>query len=192
MQANADAKELNARQSFEDAKYSIANQGLELLGTLGGKSKAIATTMLLIEKGLAISQVVTNASKAIAQASANLAATPAVIGVAPNPAYPIQAAATAKGIATTKITAGLAIGNILAQTIGKLSSSGSVGGGGSNGGGGGSVPSAPSFNLVQGTGTNQIAESLATERNPVKAYVVASEVSTQQSLDRNIESGARL
>lgn len=67
-----------------------------------------------------------------------------------------------------------------------------------SGGGGGaspteiSTPSAPSFNLVTGTGTNQIAQSLATERQPVKAYVVASEVSSQQSLDRNAQGNSTL
>lgn len=64
------------------------------------------------------------------------------------------------------------------------------------GGGGGSTtasaPQAPSFNLVSGTGTNQIAESLATERQPVKAYVVASEMTTQQALENNISSTASL
>jgi chemotaxis protein histidine kinase CheA len=183
--------ELNAKRAFEDAKFGIANQGLNLMGSLAGKSKAIATTMLLIEKGLAVSQVITNASRAIAQAQANLAATPAVIGVVPNPAYAIQAAATLKGIATTKISAGLAIGNILAQTIGSLSKGGNLGGD-SSGGGGGQVPTAPSFNLVQGTGSNQIAESLQSQNRPIQAYVVASEVTTQQSLERNIVSNSSL
>ena len=64
------------------------------------------------------------------------------------------------------------------------------------GGGGGSAnataPQAPSFNLVAGTGTNQIAESLATERQPVKAYVVASEMTSQQALENNISSTASI
>ena len=47
-------------------------------------------------------------------------------------------------------------------------------------------PPAPSFNLVQGTGTNQIAEGLQSSDAPIQAYVVSSNVSTAQSLDRNI------
>ena len=52
--------------------------------------------------------------------------------------------------------------------------------------------SAPSFNLVQGTGTNQIAQGLSQQGAPIKAYVVSSDVSTSQSLDRNIVSEASL
>ena len=47
-----------------------------------------------------------------------------------------------------------------------------------------SAPSAsPQFNIVGSTGQNAILESL--QRNPVKAYVVGSDVTSQQELDRN-------
>ena len=44
-------------------------------------------------------------------------------------------------------------------------------------------PQSPSFNLVGSTGQNAILESL--RNNPVKAYVVGSDVTSQQQLDRN-------
>ena len=50
-----------------------------------------------------------------------------------------------------------------------------------NGGGGGSMP--PQFNVVGSTGTNAILQSL--QQNPVRAYVVGSDVTSQQELDRN-------
>lgn len=181
------AYELNARQAFEDAKFNIAAQGLQLLSQISGKSKALATGILLLEKGLAISQVIVSASRSIAQAQANLAATPAVIGVVPNPMYAVQAAATAKGIITTKIAAGISIASILAQTIGKLSG-GSVGGGGSSSGGasGGGSVTAPSFNIVGQNPNNQLAQSIAgQQRQPIEAYVVSGNISNAQSLDRN-------
>jgi hypothetical protein len=187
IQRQLEEQELMAREAFENAKFQIVDQTLSLIGNLAGKSKAVATALLLVEKGLAISQVVTNASRSISVAKANLAAVPAVIGITPNPLYGVQAAATAKGIVTTKISAGLAIANILAQGIGKLSGGGNLGGGGgdSSGGGGGGAPSAPSFNLVAGTGTNQIAQSLAGQNQPLQAFVVGSAVTSQQELDRN-------
>ena len=49
--------------------------------------------------------------------------------------------------------------------------------------GGTSAPTAPQFNLVGSTGQNAILESL--RNNPVKAYVVGSDVTSQQELDRN-------
>jgi hypothetical protein len=186
--------ELNARQAFEDAKFNIANAGLGLVSEIAGKSKKIATAILLIEKGLAISQVITSASRAIAQANANLASVPAFIGAVPNPAYLGQAIATAKGIATTKVSAGISIASILAQTVGKLGGAGNIGGasgGGDTGGGTPSTPSAPSFNIVQGSASNQIATSLQ-NRTPIQAFVVSSNVTTAQSLDRNIVQSARL
>ena len=64
-------------------------------------------------------------------------------------------------------------------------------------GDGGSAPtsqSAPSFNIVGAQGLdNQIATGLGTQpTQPLRAYVVANEVTTQQSLDRNIIQNASL
>lgn len=54
--------------------------------------------------------------------------------------------------------------------------------------------SAPSFNIVGAQGLdNQIATGLGTQpTQPLRAYVVANEVTTQQSLDRNIIQNASL
>ena len=66
------------------------------------------------------------------------------------------------------------------------------------GAGGGSVsapiPSTPpSFNVVGTSGTNQLADVIAGQsKQPIKAYVVSSDVSTAQSLDRNIIEGASI
>ena len=51
---------------------------------------------------------------------------------------------------------------------------------------------APSFNLVAGTGTDQIADSIQNQDRPIKAFVVSSDVTTQQSLDRNAVETASL
>ena len=69
-----------------------------------------------------------------------------------------------------------------------------------NGGGGGSAspstggtPSAPSFNVVGQGGANQIAESIANrDSQPIKAFVVGSDVTTQQGLNRGIVQNATL
>ena len=53
------------------------------------------------------------------------------------------------------------------------------------------TPAAPTFNVVGTSGQNQIAQSLGNQQ-PVKAYVVANDVSTQQSLDRNIVKTATI
>lgn len=71
----------------------------------------------------------------------------------------------------------------------------------SGGGNSGSAPSTggisvtpaapPTFNVVGTSGQNQIAQSLGNQA-PVKAYVVANDVTTQQSLDRNIVKTATI
>lgn len=72
--------------------------------------------------------------------------------------------------------------------------------GGSGGGGatpsmsaasGGGTPAAPSFNVVGNSGINQVAQTLGNQQ-PIKTYVTASDVSTQQSLDRNIIRNASI
>ena len=60
-------------------------------------------------------------------------------------------------------------------------------------GGGGQVAQAPQFNLVGSSGTNQLASAIGSQtQQPVKAYVVGSEVTTQQAMDRQISDTASL
>jgi DNA repair exonuclease SbcCD ATPase subunit len=51
----------------------------------------------------------------------------------------------------------------------------------------------PSFNIVGTSGTNQLADVLASQgQQPIQAYVVSNDVSTAQELDRNIIEGASI
>jgi len=91
-----------------------------------------------------------------------------------------------------KIANATLIGSMGLLNVKKILSTNEQGGGTTVGGMTPTPPQAPSFNLVQGTGTNQIAQGLAQQGAPIKAYVVSSDVSTSQSLDRNIVSEASL
>jgi hypothetical protein len=55
-----------------------------------------------------------------------------------------------------------------------------------------SYSKAPTFNVVGVSPVNQIAQSLGGEMAPVRAYVVANDVTSQQALDRNRVSAATL
>ena len=59
---------------------------------------------------------------------------------------------------------------------------------------GGAIQSAaPAFNVVGASQTNQLAEAIAmAEQEPLKAYVVASDVTSAQELDRKIIEGASI
>lgn len=63
------------------------------------------------------------------------------------------------------------------------------------GGGGGAAPApaAPSFNVVGASAQNQLAAAIAGQQSePIRAYVVSSDVSTAQELDRKIVEGASI
>jgi hypothetical protein len=72
--------------------------------------------------------------------------------------------------------------------------------GGTGGGGGGSAPSIPvapslppAFNVVGASDTNQLADAIGGQsQEPVKAYVVSGDVTSAQSMDRNIVEGASI
>jgi len=57
----------------------------------------------------------------------------------------------------------------------------------------GASAASPSFNIVGQGGTNQLAESIGNqEKQPIKAYVVSGEVTTAQSMERNIVESASI
>ena len=92
-----------------------------------------------------------------------------------------------------QIAAGMAVAGGLVR-VAKIASQkfeggGSAGGGG--GGGGATAPtmSAPQFNVVGQSGVNQLA-SLG--QQPIQAYVVSGQVTSQQALDRNRLANATL
>jgi hypothetical protein len=99
-----------------------------------------------------------------------------------------------------KIAAGIATAFGLAQVtaiatqkfVPSATSAPPIGGAG-GGTGGGAAPQAPAFNIVGSSGVNQLSDAIAGQENrPVRTYVVASDVSTAQELDRNIIESASL
>ncbi len=79
------------------------------------------------------------------------------------------------------VKAGIALATGIAQI--RTIQATQFGGGVGNLDGNISEPQSPSFNIVGSTGANAILESL--QNNPVRAYVVGSDVTSQQELDRN-------
>lgn len=188
-------KEIALEQAIKEAKRNALDTGLNILMQFAGKNKAVALGILAVQKGLAIADIVVGSAKSISAATSALAAVPAVIGVVPNPMYAVQAASTIKGIALTKITAATSIASILAASIGQAKAITGGGGISSGGGGmgGGSTPAAPAFNVVGASATNQLAQTIGNQQQqPIKAYVVSNDVTTAQSLDRNIISSASI
>lgn len=105
--------ENNLHQAKSDAYATGINALLQFMEESSGAYKAL----FLLEKGLAASEIITNAAKGIATAQANLAAVPPVIGAIPNPMYPVAVATTAKNVLATKISAAVQLASIASQTV---------------------------------------------------------------------------
>ena len=186
-------QEIAVETAYQQAKRDALDAGLNILLQFAGKNKTVALSILAIQKGLAIADVVVGAAKAIGLAKASMAPTPLnppFLGPGvPNPSYQANLLLGAKSIITTKIGAGTSIAAILAAGIGQaasITSGGGASGGGGSAGGGGAAAAAPSFNIVGQNSNNQLAQTIAgQQQQPVQAYVVSGNVSSAQSLDRN-------
>ena len=157
-------------EQVKDAKVGIAFNTLGLLrmvaeeGSAFGKSLAVAQTTLSGIEG--VQNAFTTASKS------------PITTVFP--AYPF-------------IQAGLAGAFSLAQ-IQQILKVDPMGGGNVSpiGGQGGRAPSAPNFNIVQGSEGSQILNAINSQDKVTKAFVVSSDMTSSQSLDRNIIESSSL
>jgi hypothetical protein len=177
----ASDKELQAKKTLQDAIYQTIYNGLNTIGSIAelfaGKSRASQKKAFQVQKAVNIATATVDTFKAATSAFSSMSGIPIV-----GPALGGVAAAAA-------IAAGLV-------NIKKISST-QFEGGGSGGGAAGSVPSVPNvpsiqaanFNVVGAGGANQLAQLSS---NPIKAYVVSGEVSSAQSLDRNIVKNATI
>jgi len=161
---------IRTRQTLGDAKNSFNQMAL-----LAGKDSKIGKAMAIASATISGVQGVQNAYTT-AQKSPITAFFPA---------YPVVQSALAGAIALKNISA--------------IKSVNPSGGGGniSAPSGGGSAPAAPSlppaFNVVGASDTNQLAGAIGGQsKEPVKAYVVSGDVTSAQSMDRNIVEGASI
>lgn len=146
-----------------DAIKNSATQILDMVGELAGEGTAVA-------KGAAVAQTT---MKTYEGATAAYAAGSSVGGPA--------------GVVLGPVMAGLAVASGLLNIKKILAVKNTKGGGGAAGVSGSSAPPPPpQFNIVGQSGTNQLAQSIgAKQGQPIQAYVVGNEVTSQQALDRN-------
>lgn len=155
----------------------------ETIGVLGSL-QAVVGQQTVAGKGLAIATALINTYQGASEALKQKSTLPSPFDVVAKVAN--VAAVIATGLQTVK--------SITAVKVPPVA--------GAGGGGGVSTPSrptltaptaAPQFNIIGGNATNQLAGLLAEDsQKPVKAFVVSNEVSTAQSLDRNIVESATL
>lgn len=196
LQKEADEKEIERKQALADVELGIIERvqaakqaALDQTIAIFGAESAVGKAALVAKQILAAQELILEAKKTITFSSQ--AAARSAVSVAEGTAQ------------TAKIGFPQNIPMLIAyalQAVGIISSIKSAVGAAktSAGGAGGSVqtpsaPSAPSFNIVGAAPENQLAQTIGQQEDkPVKAFVVSQEVSSQQALDRNIESSASL
>ena len=162
---NIDKAEAAAKQALFAKTSETLNKGADLLGKNTAAGKAMAAAAALI-----------NTYQGITAELATKTVTPFEIGL------------KIANVAIIAATGFKAVQDIVSVQI-------PGGGGGGGGAQTGSAPSmtAPSFNTVGSSSTNQLAQTIGSQsQTPIKSYVVASDVSTAQALDRNIISNASI
>jgi hypothetical protein len=189
-------EDLQREKEYNDARVQFYNAAsssvVEIMRSLGGKSKAVMLAALALEKGMAIAQVVINLQKELAGINANAAL---------NPANALTAGAAgvtqALSLSTmAKINAGLRIAAIAATSIGQVRSitggGGGGGGGGTAGTGGGGGMAAPQGNALNPNSQLINPNTGQPQGQPLRAYVVESDVSGIQNRLRTIRQFAQL
>ena len=167
----------NKKRNLEEKKIQMAMDGLSIINDLfqmnAGKSEKDARRAFKAQKAFNLASALTNTYLAVTSALATK------VELFPGQRF---------------IEAGLA-GAAGAVQVAKIAKTqfegGSSSGAGSVGGGGATAPtmSAPQFNVVGQSGVNQLA---SLNQQPVQAYVVSGQVTSQQALDRNRLANATL
>ena len=176
---------------LEEQKKQAVNDALDAVINAAGAETKVGRALFIAKQAMLIKEQVMKAkatlielgliaAKSQADTAAGAAST-AKVGFPQNipllAAFAIQAA----GI----------IMSIKSAVNAAKGSASKMGGGGA--GGGASAPAPPSFNVVGAAPENQLAETISGQQEkPIKAFVVSGDVSTAQSLDRNIVEGASI
>ena len=179
-------KEIADAKAISDAKIEIAKREQEAKSaSLNGYASALSSVSGVIGQE-------TEKGKALAIASSLVNTYAAITGqLKAFSGVPVPGFAIAQAIATG--VAGFAnVKKIASVKVPNSSGGGSVPSGGST-----PAPSAPSlppaFNVVGASDTNQLADAIGGQsQEPVKAYVVSGDVTSAQSMDRNIVEGASI
>lgn len=166
-QATADAK-----KAIQEASLDAVATGFSILAGFAEENKELQAASIIAENAVGIAKNIINTNAANARLTLEG-------GVAAPALITANNIRMAIGIASSVAAA--------AKGLAALNESGDTTAGGAAAAGG---AEAPAFNLVEGTESNAIQQSIQGQDNAVKAYVVSGEVTTAQSADRNIVEGS--
>ena len=164
VQYDNDQKALNDKKILHEQEIALISQTLGKVSELLGKNTKAG-------KAFAVAQALFNTYQGITAELSTKAITPYEIGL------------KVANVAFVAATGFKAVKQILSTS----DKGGSASSGGGFSGGGGSN-STPQFNIVGQSSTNQLTSTIAGQQNqPIQTYVVGSQVTNQQALDRNAQ-----
>tara|TARA_B100001094_G_scaffold130628_1_gene126456 strand:- start:7521 stop:9146 length:1626 start_codon:yes stop_codon:yes gene_type:complete len=190
----AEEEEIERKERLAELKEQEKEQmldNLETVRSVAGEESKIGRAIFIAKQAMLVKEQIAEAKATLAritmrtaEASVDVAkgtASTAKVGFPQNVPLLIAFAAQAAGIiAAVSSAAGAAKSSVASF----------------GGGGGGSAPAPtapPAFNVVGEAPVNQLAQTISgQEQKPIKAFVVSSDVSTAQSLERNIVEGASI
>lgn len=168
---------LDAEAAIQNAKFGILNQFGSFLKEIAGDSKELQIAAVIAQQAAAIGQIISNTGIANAKA---VAASPLTFG---QPWVGINSISAGLSVATAVASGVKSIQQIKSSDTSSTAPTASP----IRGGRGGVASAPPQINAVGASGISQLAETISgQQRQPVRAYVVSSDVTTAQSLDRNI------
>lgn len=194
LQKEKDEQEIDNAEKLlelEDKKRQGVLDTMDAVAEASGAESKIAKALFLLKQGLILREQILNAKATMSK----ILATAAESGVVSASGFMKAAAAAPPPLNVPLIATFAAQAAGIAMTIAAAVNSakskiGDVGGGS----GSISSPSAPpAFNVVGEAPVNQLAQTInGQEQRPVKAFVVSSDVTSAQSLERNIIEGASI
>ena len=178
---------MQAKHDINMQYLGLFEQFGSLLQQVAGKNKGLAIAGVIIQQAASIGQIIANTSIANAKA---IAATPLTGGM--------------PFVAINTVSAALSIASTIAAATKSIQQIKSAGGGSPSGGGSQSPGAAPQIQAPRVMGatppqintaggmnpTQQIAETIAGARAPLRAYVVSGEIQSQTALDRRTSRAA--
>jgi len=171
-QKKIDQEVADAKIGIQKASLNAVSAGIDILAGFAEENKDLQAAALITSNAVGIATNIIDTNAANAKLSGTGPAAPGLIAanfIRMGVGIAASVAATAKGLAA-------------------LNKGGDTSGGGQDAAGGGAE--APAFNLVEGSESNAIQQSIQGQENAVKAFVVSGDVTTAQSADRRIVEGS--
>lgn len=168
-----------AKETLNKKEVEAAKEKTKAVGNALNQLTDIAGQNTVVGKGLAVAAATINTYQGVTDALAAKTVTPFDTALK----FINAAAILSNGLKTVKQITSVKIPQ----------ASGGSGAAGASTPSGGGISQPPAFNVVGASDTNQLADAIGSQtQEPVRAFVVSNDVTTAQSMDRNIVDGASI